>query len=109
MEPENITEYTDVIGHWKLDFISFEMGRSYATISSTTWAQKKTSFLTTLDVCSQNSTGHKAVKFGTNTYVHCGYDLTKNHLILWVPLWKCLFCVDLMWNDPKCIAWKIPQ
>jgi hypothetical protein len=38
--------------------------------------------LTTLDVCSQKSSGHKAVKFGRNTYLHCDYNLTKNHSIL---------------------------
>jgi hypothetical protein len=36
------------------------------------------SFLITLDVCSQKSSGHKAVKFGRNTYLNWDYSLTKN-------------------------------
>jgi hypothetical protein len=38
--------------------------------------------LTALNVCSQNSSGHKTVKFGRNAHLHWDYNLTKNHLIL---------------------------
>jgi hypothetical protein len=38
---------------------------------------KETSFLPTLDVCSQKSSGHEAVKFGRDTYLHWDYNLTK--------------------------------
>jgi hypothetical protein len=43
--------------------------------------RKKRVPLTTLDVCSQKSSGHKAVEFGRNTYLHWDYNLTKNHSI----------------------------
>jgi hypothetical protein len=33
--------------------------------------------LTILDVCSQKSSGHKAVKFGRNIYLHWDYNPTE--------------------------------
>jgi hypothetical protein len=58
------------------------------------------SFLTTLDVCSQKSIGHKAVKFVRNTYLNWDYNLTKNRSILRGEVGKSPFGVDLLWNDP---------
>jgi hypothetical protein len=37
--------------------------------------------MTNVDVCSQKCSGHKAVKFGGNTYRH-GDNLKKNHSVL---------------------------
>jgi hypothetical protein len=62
---------------------------------------EKTCFLTTLDVCCQKARGHKAVKFGRNTYLHWDYNVTKESFNSeGVGLGMSLFCVDLMWNDP---------
>jgi hypothetical protein len=97
----NCAEHIGVIDLWKGYFIIFEMsiqwalylnsGRSYATFSKTTCVKR--SFLTILDVCSQKSSGHKAVKFGRITYLHWDYNLTKNHSILRDSGWECLFSV----------------
>jgi hypothetical protein len=57
---------------------------------------KKTPLLTTLDVCCQKSSGHKAVKFGRNAFLNWDYNLTKNHSILRGSGWKCHFSV-LIW------------
>jgi hypothetical protein len=59
-------------------------------------------FLTNLDVCSPKSGGHKAVKFGSNTYFHYYYNLTKKHSVLRGWGFKCLLCVDFVWNDQQC-------
>jgi hypothetical protein len=54
-----------------------------------------------LDVCSQESSGHKAVKFGRNTYLNWDYNLTKKSFISeGVGFEMSLFCVDFMLNDP---------
>jgi hypothetical protein len=61
-------------------------------------------FLTILDVCSQNSSGHKTVTFGRNTYLYWHYSLTKRSFNSeGVSLEMPLFCVDLMWNDPEAL------
>jgi hypothetical protein len=99
-------EYISATGHWKGHFISFEisikwalylnLGRSYATFSETICAEETRFFFTTLDVSFQKSSGHKAVKFGSNAYLNWDYSLTKNHSILRGSIWKCLFSV-LIW------------
>jgi hypothetical protein len=38
---------------------------------------QKTSLLTIVDVCPQNSSRHKAETFGNNTNPHLDYNLTK--------------------------------
>jgi hypothetical protein len=69
----NCAEYIGVIGHWKANFISFEMSIKQA-LNLNVW-QKLCHFF----YCSQKSSGHKAIKFGKNIYVHWDYNLTKNH------------------------------
>jgi hypothetical protein len=41
----------------------------------------KTKFLTKLDVCCQNCSGNKAVKFGRSTCLHWDYSFTKKSFI----------------------------
>jgi hypothetical protein len=65
-----------MIDYWKGYFISFEQYRNYATFPKTTYTQDMSS-LTTLDICSQNSSGHKGQKFGMNTYIPRDYNLTE--------------------------------
>jgi hypothetical protein len=49
----------------------------------------------------KKSSGHKAVKFGMNTYVRWDYNLTKKSFNCeGVRLKMSLFCVDLLWNKP---------
>jgi hypothetical protein len=55
-------------------------------------------FLTTLDVCSQKSSGHKAVKFGRNT-IYIGTTISQK--IVQFCGGQVVTCVDLTWNDPN--------
>jgi hypothetical protein len=62
----------------------------------------KNEFVDNFDVCSQKSSGHKAVKFDRNVYLHWDYNLSKKSFSSeWVRLEMSLYCVDLMWNDLK--------
>jgi hypothetical protein len=55
----------------------------------------KNEFFYNLDVSSQKSSGHKALKSGRNNNLHWDYNLSKNHSLLRGSGWKCLFSVSI--------------
>lgn len=65
----------------------------------------KKSVLTTLVVYFQNSSAHKAVKFGKNTYLHWDNNL-KTKSILWGS--HCDLCwPDMQWPRPENGIWNL--
>jgi hypothetical protein len=68
------------LGHWKGHFVSFGISIEWALCLSLGGSYAQTmSFFDNFGVFSQNYSGHKAIKFGRNTYLSTRMTVTQKH------------------------------